>query len=59
MLMMRPLLINKANQTANTPEESGKQPRNETPKRHIIARINVKKLSTNYNYQILPMILHL
>lgn len=34
--------VNKANQTANTPEESGKHPRNETPKRHIIARINVK-----------------
>lgn len=34
--------VNKTNQTADTPEESGKHPRNETPKRYIIARINVK-----------------
>lgn len=34
--------VNKANQTADTTEESGKQPRNETSKRHIIVRINVK-----------------
>lgn len=34
--------VNKANQTSDPSEESGKHPRNETPKRYITARINVK-----------------